>query len=151
MILPYISYSIEAWFGAARVDSNKISVLQKKSIRAIYSLPFNAHTNDYFKSDAILKISDLYKLNLCSLVYRYSQPMVDLPSVTRIQTRSSTHSHNTRHNQNLSIPRYNLTKSQSSFLYNSIQEWNSIPSEIRYCDTLKNFKNNLRGYYCSTY
>ena len=151
MILPYLGYSIEAWFGAARVDSNKIFVLQKKSIRAIYSLLFNAHTNDCFKSDAILKINELYKLSLCSLVYRYTQPMVDLPSVTRFQARSSTHSHNTRQNQYLSIPRYNLTKSQSSFLYNSIQEWNSIPNEIKNCDTLKTFKNNLKGYYCSTY
>ena len=151
MILPYLNYSIEAWFGAAQVDTNKILVLQKKSLRAVHSLPFNAHTNDFFKSNAILKINDLYKLNLCSLVYRYTQPMVDLPSATRFQTASTIHSHNTRQNQHLSVPRYNLTKSQSSFLYNSIHEWNSIPSEIKNCDSLKTFKKELKGYYCSTY
>ena len=66
MILPYLSYSIEAWFGAARTDSNKMLVLKKKSIRAVHSLPFNAHTNDFFKANNILKINELYKLNLCS-------------------------------------------------------------------------------------
>ena len=151
MILPYLSYSIEAWFGAARTDSNKMFVLQKKSIRAIHSLPFNAHTNDFFKANNILKIHELYKLNLCSLVYRYSQPMIDFPSAARFQTRSNIHSHNTRQNQNLAIPRYNLTKSQSSFLYNSIHSWNAIPNEIQNSNSLKTFKSNLKGYYCSMY
>ena len=151
MILPYLSYSIEAWFGAARTDSNKMFVLQKKSIRAVHSLPYNAHTNDYFKNNNILKIHELYKLNLCSLVYRYSQPLVDFSSAARFQATSNIHSHNTRQNQNLAIPRYNRTKSQSSFLYNSIHAWNAIPTEIQNCNTLKTFKNSLKDYYCSMY
>jgi len=137
MILPYINYSIEAWFGANTTDSNKIFVLQKKSIRAIHSLPYNAHTNDYFKSNKILKVHDLYKLNICSLFYRYTQPSVDLPSAVRLQTISSIHTYNTRHNHNLLTPRYNLTKSQSSFLYNSTHAWNSIPLVIQNCNSLK--------------
>ena len=122
MVLPYLSYSIEAWYGAARTDSEKIFILQKKSLRALHSLPFNAHTNDYFKNDCFLKINEWYKQNLCSLVYRYTQPMIDLPCATRFQVASLNHTHNTRQNRNLAIPRFNLAKSQSSFLYNSIHE-----------------------------
>ena len=106
-------------------------------ITTIHSLPYNAHTNDYFKSNKILKVHDLYKLNICSLFYRYTQPSVDLPSAVRLQTISSIHTYNTRHNHNLLTPRYNLTKSQSSFLYNSTHAWNSIPPVIQNCNSLK--------------
>ena len=106
-------------------------------ITTIHSLPYNAHTNDYFKWNKILKVHDLYKLNICSLFYRYTQPSVDLPSAVRLQTISSIHTYNTRHNHNLLTPRYNLTKSQSSFLYNSTHAWNSIPLVIQNCNSLK--------------
>ena len=151
MILPYLSYGIEAWFGASSTDSNKILILQKKSVRAIFNLPFNDHTNDYFKNNNILKVNDLYKLNLCSLVYRYTQPAVNLPNTARFHANSDIHSYNTRFNQHLAVPRYNLTKSQSSFLYRAIQEWNLIPPEIKNCNTLKTFKSHLRNHYCSIY
>ena len=151
MILPYLNYSIEAWFGAARTDSNKIFVLQKKSIRAIFRLPFNAHTNESFKINNILKINELYKLNLCSLVYKYTQPSIDLPSAIRFQPVASRHTHNTRHNHNLVTPRYNLTKSQSSFVFNSIRAWNSLPDEVLTCNSLPSFKSRLKHHYCNLY
>ena len=151
MILPYLNYGIEAWFGAARTDRNKVFILQKKSIRAIYNLPFNTHTNTFFKDNNILKIHELYKLNLCSLVYRYTQPSTDLPLADRLQTISSIHSYNTRHNQNLATPRYNLTKTQSSFVYNAIHAWNNIPLEIKNCNSLNTFKSHLKEHYCSLY
>ena len=151
MILPYLCYGIEAWFGAASTDSNKISVIQKKSLRAVHSLPYNAHTNEFFKSDNILKVQDLYKLNLCSLVFRYTQPMVNQPLAARFQSASSVHAHNTRNNQNFVIPRYNLTKSQSCFLFKATHAWNFIPTEIQNSESLKSFKDRLRLYYCSLY
>ena len=151
MILPYLNYGIEAWFGANMTERNKIFILQKKSIRAIYSLPYNAHTNDYFKINNLLKVHELYKLNLCSLVYRYTQPSVDLPSAVRFQTMANIHAHDTRNSHNLVAPRYNLAKSQSSFLYNAINEWNSISAEIQNCTSLKTFKCHLREHYCSSY
>ena len=151
MILPYLNYGIEAWFGASRTDRNKIFILQKKSIRAIYRLPFNAHTNDFFKTNNILKINELYKLNLCSLVFKYTRPSIDLPSTNRFQSLANIHSHNTRQNENLAAPRYNLTKSQSSFVYNSIRAWNSLPNEVKSCNSLPTFKRHLKVHFCNLY
>ena len=151
MILPYLNYSIETWFGACQTDCNKIFVLQKKAMRAIHNLPFNAHTNDYFKANRILKIHDLYKLNICSLVYRYTLCPNDLPSSTRFQSNANIHAYNTRHSNDLVVPRYNLTKSQKSFVYNSIHAWNSLPEEITSSNSIKSFKMRLKDYYCSLY
>ena len=151
MILPYLNYGIEAWFGANMNERNKIFILQKKSIRAIHRLPFNSHTNDYFKSNKLLKVPDLYKFNICSLVYRYTEPSSDLPFAVRFQTMSDIHTHNTRNSHNLVAPRYNLTKSQSSFLFNSVNEWNSIPVSIQNCSTLRTFKGHLREHYSGSY
>ena len=151
MILPYLNYGIEAWFGANMTERNKIFILQKKSIRAIHRLPYNAHTNDYFKANKLLKVQDLYKLNLCSIVYRYTQPSADFHSAARFQSMSNIHIHNTRNSHNLVAPRYNLTKSQSSSLYNSINAWNSIPVAIQNSSSLRTFKSHLKEHYCSFY
>ena len=127
LILPYFNCGIISWHKYPHYALNRLVTCQKKAVRALCSLDYNAHTNDYFKWNKILKVHDLYKLNICSLFYRYTQPSVDLPSAVRLQTISSIHTYNTRHNHNLLTPRYNLTKSQSSFLYNSTHAWNSIP------------------------
>ena len=71
LILPYLTYCIESWHAAPNYLTDSIFVLQKKSIRAVYNLPYNSHTNQFFKNNNILKLKDLYKLSLCSLLFDY--------------------------------------------------------------------------------
>ena len=44
--------------------------IQKKAIRGVYNLPYNDHTNDYFKTSNILEIKNLYKVKLCNYLFR---------------------------------------------------------------------------------
>ena len=151
MILPYLNYGIEAWHGSTQTETSKIFIMQKKAIRAVNSLPFNAHTNDYFKKDKLLKVKDIYSTNLCSTVYKYFQSPEHYPLSNRFQLQNSIHTHNTRLNNNVLAPRLNLTKSQSCFLYKAIQEWNTIPDQIKTCNNIRLFKSHLRDYYCGLY
>ena len=150
LILPYLTYGIEAWYAAPEFLSSKIFVLQKKSIRAIHNLPYNAHTHDYFKHDNILKVSDLYKVQSCSYLYSYINSE-DNEIHSRLHTHSNIHEHNTRNRNNLVVPRYTRTRSQSSFLYQSITEWNNLPAAIKISESAPAFRRKLKGYYCSLY
>ena len=151
LILPYLSYGIESWYGAPRFMSNKIFVLQKKAIRAIHGLSYNSHTNYYFKTDKILKLQDLYKLNLCSQLFHYLTSNVNFSVSSHFQLHSDIHNHNTRHRSNLVLPHYHRSKSQLSFSFQSIKEWNNVPEEIKQSETGRQFKSKLKDHYCCLY
>ena len=115
--------------------------MQKKAIRAIHSLEYNQHTNEYFKSMEILKLKDLFELRL--LVYMFKNQ--------HFSSHSDLHSYNTRHRQNLVLPRFNRARSQSSFIYQGITIWNAVPLEVRTIRYVNAFKNAIKNSILSEY
>ena len=45
-------------------------MVQKKAIRLISKIGYRKDTNNYFKSMNILKLDDLFKIQVCSYVYK---------------------------------------------------------------------------------
>ena len=150
LILPFISYGIEVWYATSDTLTSKISILQKKSIRAIHDLDYIAHTNDYFKNDNILKLQDLYKLQICSCLYKYNN-LTNNEFHDRLIPHTNNHNHHTRNRNNLVLPQYTKATTQSSFLYQSINEWNNVPTPIQNSQSIYSFKRKLKGHYCSLY
>ena len=70
LIYPYLKYAIEAWYGAPQCVSNRVKVIQKKAIRAIFDLNYNSHTTEYFTFSGILKLRLVYKFNLSFIVFK---------------------------------------------------------------------------------
>ena len=151
LILPYLNYGVECWHAAPNCALNKLQVLQKKAVRAIFNLPYNSHTNDFFKENGLLKLNDIYRLNLTSHMYNIRINPANYDISLHPRSMSSIHSYNTRNRDSFTIPRYNRTASQSSFLYQSAKEWNLIPQQIKDSSGCASFKSNLRNYYCSLY
>ena len=150
LILPYISYGIEVWYAAPDFLTSKVFVLRKKAIRAIHDLTYNAHTIEYFKRDKILMIEDVYKLQICSQLFTYYH-RTDNEFHNRLNPFSNNHNHFTRNRNNLVLPRYNKTKSQTCFLYQSIKQWSNVPISIQTAPSLRSFKRKLKGLYSSLY
>ena len=92
-ILPHLTYGILAW-GFSKTHLFK---LQKQTIRLISHSKFNSHTEPLFKSLALLKLEDLFKLNTLKFYFKYKNN--DLPKyflTYNCITRSDIHIHNTR-------------------------------------------------------
>ena len=134
LLVPHITYGIEIWHGALQANRDRLFKLQKKAVRAINCLPYNEHTHEYFKSMKILKTDDLHKLRMCIHMFLNR----NAPSHADI------HSHDTRNRNDLILPRYNKTRTQSSWMYRGILEWNSLPEEIKNIRTLNAFKNSIK-------
>ena len=150
LILPYITYGIEVWYAAPDILTSKILILQKKAIRAIHNIGYLAHTNEYFKQDKILKAEEIFKLQVSSKMYAYINSD-DNEFRHRYYSFASIHNHHTRNRNNLVIPRYNKTSSQSCFLYQSTNEWSNVPLTIQYAPSIQSFKRRLKLHYCSLY
>lgn len=66
LVESYLSYCITIW-GAPSVHLRRLEILQKKTIRSITCSGYNCHTDPLFSRLGILKIKDLYELNLGKL------------------------------------------------------------------------------------
>ena len=66
LIMPHLNYSLLAW----GTKSNKIELLQKKSIRVLYSKSPIAHTAPLYIKMKQPKLSDLYTCNLLKLYHK---------------------------------------------------------------------------------
>ena len=141
LLVPHITYGLEIWYGSLQGNRDRIFKLQKKAVRAINLLPYNEHTHDAFKSMGILKLDDLSKFMLSVFTFKQQN----------LNSQSDVHSHFTRHRNNLVIPFYNLSRTQSTWLYQSIQLWGSVPDQIKDTNKVGLFKTRLKKFLLSSY
>ena len=119
LVHPYLNYNVELWFGASEYMLEKVRVLQRKSLGAVFNLPYNDHTNSFFKNSLILKLDECYKFNLSvSMLNCINNPTDNRDFISScLSFNSSYHVNQTRTNNNLSVIRFKRTASQSSFVY----------------------------------
>ena len=141
LLVPHLIYGIEVWLGAIKLNQDRIFNLQKKAVRAVNSLPYNEHTNDYFKSMEILKVKEIYQQRL--LLFMFSN--------YNITAFSEIHAHNTRNRNDLILPQVNRTRTQSSLFYQGVKLWNSLPEDIRSIQYVGAFKNSIKCHFLSEY
>ena len=139
-IYPHLLYCNIAWGSAAQTNLEQLFILQKKCIRTINKAPYNSHTNRFFHSNKILKLTDINKLKIAC--YMYSNP-------TTIY--DATHNYNTRYRDNLT-PHFQRTRlTQRSLTYSAPTLWNQIPAEIKASQNLNIFKQRCKEYFVSLY
>ena len=141
IFVPHIMYALEIWYGSLIGNRDRIFKLQKKAVRAINLLPYNDHTHDSFKNMSILKLDDLSKLMLSVYIFKKRN----------LSTQADIHSHYTRNRNNLILPRFNLTVTQSTWLYRSIQGWVSAPDQVKDTDSVGIFKTRLQKFLLAQY
>ena len=65
-----------------------------------------------------------------------------------IEIEQPYHAHNTRFiaNNSLILPLYTCTRSQRSFIYRGISNWNAIPFNIRNINSTYKFRRAIKNY-----
>ena len=69
----YITYGILAWDNDSTNILRKTETLHKRALRTVHN-SYNSHTDPLFKQSGILRVSDLYQLELCYLRMTTSAP-----------------------------------------------------------------------------
>ena len=136
---------------STRICCRKDESFTKKSNSRYFkiTLPYNNHTTQYFKEATILKLQDVYGLNICSTLF------ISLTCNNKIlpglQITSERYNYSTRNSTSLVLPQFNRSRTQSSFIYQAIKEWNSLPEAIKSSRSVFAFKFNLKVHYFSRY
>lgn len=145
LIHPYLQYAIESWYGCSSYLQNRIFVLQKKSVRCIFNLPFNEHTSQYFNQANIMNLHQLYKYSV--LIYFHKTIHANNNNINfspHLIYHFNVHNFSTRFSNNFVIPRHRTSKYEKSLLYSGTKLWNQLPSELKQISSTIAFKNKLR-------
>ena len=69
LIQSSLNYSLMSW----GFNCGRLKTLQKKAIRAICNSKYNAHTEPLMKNLKILKLEDMFKINMLKWYYRFKK------------------------------------------------------------------------------
>ena len=70
LVEPYMSYCCEIWGNTYPSRLGKLSMLQKKAIRIIYSLDYHGHTSVFFHCSKMLKLQHLITHRTMIMLYK---------------------------------------------------------------------------------
>ena len=130
-------------------------LFRKKSIRLITNSKYNAHTNPLFKSLSLLKIHDIYILQLYKFIYKLEKKTLPTYFINSMFLRNNEfHNYNTRNADSFRTPlgRHSLTCKSIRFIIPSI--YNSIPLCIKdkiNTHSLHGFSRYAKNFFISKY
>ena len=144
LVKSHLEYGILAWGNSNSKEISKISIMQKKIIRNLDNSKYNAHTDPIFTKHNILKFNDILKLNSIILMYKYEHLLLPESFVNmfgKISDRSRNYRIDIVKNKTLeAFPKAYLPKI-----------WNSLPMEVKYSNSLKEIKKNVKTHLLEVY
>ena len=75
LVYPYLTYCVSVWGSTYQSNLNRIIILQKKIIRIISKVSFDAHTGVLFKKQEILKFSDIYLYHIGKFMHLFKRDL----------------------------------------------------------------------------
>ena len=151
LILPHINYCLLAW--GHKFD--RLAGVQKKAVRLINSSKYNAHTEPIFKLLKLLKIEDIYKLQLLKFYYKLKHNKLpkffnNLP----LFQGSLIHNYNTRGRNKIFVTHVHHTFSKQCIRYELIHILNETPEIVKdkvNTHSIQGFSVYLKQYYIKNY
>ena len=151
MAKPYLTYGIILWGPTYRCHLKQVSILQKKAIRCINKLYYNAHTEPLFIRNKILKLDDLYKFELSKFMFDCINGKLPTPILEFFITNATIHAHHTRQRNVPHVTQTFGTISERAVTYKGPKTWTEIPQTIRLHQNKNIFSRLLKYDYITKY
>ena len=146
-IYPFLYYGIVFWGGSAKIHFNRVFKLQKRAVRVITGRGYLDHTAPLFKSHFLLKLSDIYSLEIGKFMYVDQHTR----NIFNLTLRSSVHNHNTRNINLLSLPYISTSRSGKFLKFMGVKVWNSLPEDFKNSTTIAAFKIKYKTHLLNQY
>ena len=140
LIYPYLIYGNLVWGGTFNSHLEPLFLLQKRAVRILSNSDYLAHTTPLFLSSKILKLEDIHKFLVVQYVFK---------NFDKFSVRES--SYGSRRAGDL-IPQFQRLKiTQNSINFFGPKVWNSLPVNIRSCNSFFRFKNLVKEHFLNKY
>jgi len=132
LVYPHIIYGITLWGHTYQVHLSKIIILQKKIVRVISNSEYNAHTEPLFKTLQIIRIADIYKLQVVKFVFSFINHCLPISLMDLFTTIGNPEFHYTRQvkTYRLKLPKARTTASTRSIANMGPKIWNLVPAHM---------------------
>ena len=152
-IHPHLLFRLPLWGNANQSYLNRLQLLRNKAIPIIPDSKLRMPTNPQYYKLRILKLPELYTLEIGKLMHQYSHHTLPQPFSTFFTPISSVHERFTRAKteNKLYIPKFSTARSQKFFKYQGTKICNLIPIEIKQLTFQKfkiEYKKKLFESYC---
>ena len=150
LIQSHLTYGVQAWGNGSTVI--KLQTLQKRALRIINNKRYRSHTDPIFKSENILKITDIHKLHVSLFMFDYYHKTLPKSFEHYIPTYNlATNTRITRqHNQiRTGKPRTNFSSKLP--LHHFTKLWNNLEYTIQNLKSRHKFKYVISKQYLSSY
>ena len=105
LILSYLNYGVLAWGNSLKTQMGKLFIVQKRAIRNICNVNYRAHTNVLFYDNHLLKVEDIYFMQLGTFMYDFSSKNLPSALTQMFKTNNEVHEYNTRQASSFHISR----------------------------------------------
>ena len=151
MVQPYLTYGIILWGSTYQCHLKQVSILQKKAIRCINKLYYNAHTEPLFIRNKILKIDDLYQFELSKFMFDCINCFLPTPILEHFTTNATIHAHHTRQRNIPHVTQTFGTIYKRAVTHKGPKIWTEIPQTIRLQQNKNTFSRLLKNDYITKY
>ena len=137
------------WGLTYQSNLNRIIILQKKIIKIISKVSFNAHTSVLFKEQEILNFSDIYLYQIGKFMYLFKRGL--LPNYFRdmFTLTGQIHCYNTRNSSLFYILHCRTNFQKFSIRFQGPTFFNSLNQEIQNSESISLFGKRLKKFLLS--
>ena len=142
----YMSYGILLWGPLInKYHFDQIIKKQKRAIRIIKNVKYNAHTDPLFKELQILSVSEIINLETSKLMYNVFKNNVPEPISDMFEASTNRHSYMTRYrNDPQFYQKPTVSAILKSFLYKGPDLWHNLDLNLKESSSLKCFTRNYK-------
>ena len=142
LVYPYLQYCASVSGSTYTSNLNHLVLLQKRIIRILAKVPFDAHTDPIFKEFQLLKFEEIYFLQLGIFMFKYSIHSLPKNFDDMFPRINEIHGCNTRRAREFYLTKCRTKLRQFSIIYQGPSFYNSLISDIRDTSSLSRFKSN---------
>ena len=147
-IFSRINYGIQVYGSCTAKLMSRIQILSNKLLKYLLKLDRRTPTNDLHKDLKILKVEDLYSVNILAFVKKCL--FKECPELFKDYFVYQNHNHDTR-DPKLRVPINKIGIGASSLKIKGASLWNNLKTEIKNKAALKSFKKIVTLHFVSRY
>jgi len=150
MIHSHLLYCIIVWGGACQSNLKLIINLQKRALRVITNSEFRAHSSPLFARLGILKVADIYKLQILLFMYKAKFGLLPV-SCSKLFTFNADNRYDFRQANDFLMVKFHTEVRKRCISVSGPTLWNCLCVEIKTITSISLFKKVLMRSYLDNY
>ena len=138
-----MKYGIEVYGNCSATNLNKIQMMQNKLMRLLLNIDRLTPTDTLHQTLNILKVSDIYQVNILSFVYDIVSGRCPNVFQYYFELKRNTYMYDLRTKGQIIVPPARIVLGDKQIRIKGAQLWNWLPKDMLESRLKKSFKTNL--------